>query len=403
MSRRRPRSFHLDNTRTFLTALVIVHHASLPYGGFGSWMYSSRYHSFGSSAPILAFNVINQTYFMATFFLLSGYFTAIAAEKRSRRAFLREKWKRLGIPTLLYSILGPGPATAVVKIIRDGGGWKDGLQSFWQGVKGVRGVRGGVWYCALLLVFDALYALLRPQDFGTVRKQNKDEKTRRADRRVEAPKAVPDMHILLALVVSTASSLWLRTKWPLGVQFKLLSLNMGFVPQYVLFYVTGVGAYTYLGTELHSLATKRALLLLGVACVLITTTGIIILKNEIETGADVQKILEFFRGGWNRFAFIYAIWNEFTGVLLSSLLLQLFRRMFNKKWIIGGFDLARYSYPAFLVHIPVVVFLHCLMDQWKASGVLKTATVGPPGVIGSWIVGWLLVKSVEGIGYRGYI
>ncbi|CAN9145451.1 unnamed protein product [Alternaria alternata] len=63
------RTHALDNLRTCLTALVILHHASTPYGGAGPWPYTSPLYMPNSSPILLTFNVINQTFFMATFFL----------------------------------------------------------------------------------------------------------------------------------------------------------------------------------------------------------------------------------------------------------------------------------------------------------------------------------------------
>ena len=79
------RNFALDRTRTFLTLVVLVHHAVIPYTYFGhtdpkSWI--------GFDAVVLA----TDSFFMAMFFFLSGLFTwpgiarkaAIVAERRPR-------------------------------------------------------------------------------------------------------------------------------------------------------------------------------------------------------------------------------------------------------------------------------------------------------------------------------
>jgi hypothetical protein len=43
----------------------------------------------------------------------------------------------------------------------------------------------------------------------------------------------------------------------------------------------------------------------------------------------------------------------------------------------------------------VVVMVGC--DGWSGNGVLKTVVVGSVGVVGSWAVGWVLLK-VPGVG-----
>ncbi|KAI4706062.1 hypothetical protein J4E89_009114 [Alternaria sp. Ai002NY15] len=80
-----PRTHTLDNFRTSLTALVILHHASTPYGGAGSWSYtSSRYYP-NSSPALVLFNVTNQTFFMGSCFLVSAYFSDIKASAPSTK------------------------------------------------------------------------------------------------------------------------------------------------------------------------------------------------------------------------------------------------------------------------------------------------------------------------------
>ena len=108
------RTHSLDNLRTCLTALVIAHHAAIPYGGLGTWPYTSPYHSPGSSGAIIAFNAVNQFFFMGCFFLLSGYFSAKSARQKTRRGFMGEQWKRLGVPTVVYSVISHGVTDGVL-------------------------------------------------------------------------------------------------------------------------------------------------------------------------------------------------------------------------------------------------------------------------------------------------
>lgn len=54
------------------------------------------------------FEETNQSYFMALFFLLSGFFTPSSFDKKGRQLFLKDKFLRLGIPCLSwYLVLGP--------------------------------------------------------------------------------------------------------------------------------------------------------------------------------------------------------------------------------------------------------------------------------------------------------
>jgi len=51
---------------------------------------------------------LNQSYFMALFFFISGYFTPSSLDRKGVAGFLRDRFKRIGIPALIYnSGLGP--------------------------------------------------------------------------------------------------------------------------------------------------------------------------------------------------------------------------------------------------------------------------------------------------------
>lgn len=99
------RLFSLDNLRIYLTVLVIVHYVTLAYGGAGSW--AVRDPGVDDISPIFLsyFNAVNQTYFMSAFFLLAGYFTPSALQRKGGGKFFVDRLIRLGIPILIYTTL----------------------------------------------------------------------------------------------------------------------------------------------------------------------------------------------------------------------------------------------------------------------------------------------------------
>jgi len=74
--------------------------------------------------------------------LLSGYFSAIASRRKSRGQFLKEKWKRLGVPALVYGILHKKVMNGILALVWDGKSWEIVFEEIWIGLKGVRGVQG---------------------------------------------------------------------------------------------------------------------------------------------------------------------------------------------------------------------------------------------------------------------
>jgi hypothetical protein len=84
-----------------MTALVILHHTAITYGGPGGWFWRENETSAAPSSLLFTlFCATNQAYFMGFFFLLAGYFTPRALERKGYKAFLRDRVLRLGLPLL---------------------------------------------------------------------------------------------------------------------------------------------------------------------------------------------------------------------------------------------------------------------------------------------------------------
>jgi hypothetical protein len=85
------RNAALDRTRTFLTLVVLLHHAVIPYTHFGhtdskSWI--------GFDMIVLA----TDSFFMAMFFFLSGLFVWPGITRKGPATYLRDRLIRLGLP-----------------------------------------------------------------------------------------------------------------------------------------------------------------------------------------------------------------------------------------------------------------------------------------------------------------
>ncbi|KAH7084281.1 acyltransferase 3 [Paraphoma chrysanthemicola] len=413
----RKRTYALDNLRTFLTVLVIFHHAALAYGGTGSFSYRSPYHPPGSSVVLTAFNVVNQTFFMGMFFLLSGYFSSIAATKRNRAVFLKEKIKRLGAPTLLYSLLGKGLIRAIICRQREGADWADAAREFVNGVQSTKGVGGPMWYTSLLLIFDTIYAASYPHHFHTTPANpppaqspptppNGPTSEKPNQSLTPTSHQLKTRHILIALTLTSLSSFTIRTHYPFTHIFHPLNLNPGYLPQYILSYAGGI--YIQLSEiALRRLCTSRAIATTTTLAAAFLAFGVVHARAFVADGGTLAEVMLLAGGGPNMFALVYALLNEFIGFTLSAILLRAFHtRFLSARGTVFGHDIARCSYAAFLVHIPVLVGIMTLVDEekWKCwSPIYKTVGVGVVGVVGSWVVGMLVRMGVERGGGRGYL
>src|SRR3954469_8247982 len=88
------RNLSLDRARTFLTLVVLVHHAVIPYTYFG---HTDPKFSIVFDAIVLA----TDSFFMAMFFFLSGLFLWQSLSRKSPGSFLVDRLLRLGVPFVI--------------------------------------------------------------------------------------------------------------------------------------------------------------------------------------------------------------------------------------------------------------------------------------------------------------
>ena len=92
------RLFFIDNLRIGLIMLVVAHHVGQAYGPTGGWWYFAN----PEKAPVLgAFFIVNRSFFMSLFFMISGYFLPRSFDRKTK-GFLKDRFVRLGIPLLVF-------------------------------------------------------------------------------------------------------------------------------------------------------------------------------------------------------------------------------------------------------------------------------------------------------------
>ena len=154
---------YLDNIKWTLAVLVILHHSAAvagldPFPINLPLVHPSERYQYDI---LRTFQSINQGFFMSLFFFISAYFVRPSHAKKGPWPFMKGKLKRLGIPTVLTILLIDPVAFSIAK---DGAFWDamrlvipvyaDMLKS-WNMIMGV------TWFCWALLVFDAVYVLMR--------------------------------------------------------------------------------------------------------------------------------------------------------------------------------------------------------------------------------------------------
>ena len=151
MPKARSRNLALDRARTFLTLVVLLHHAVIPYTYFGhtdpkSWI--------GFDVVVTA----TDSFFMAMFFFLSGLFVWPGLGHKSPAIFLRDRLLRLGLPFAIAAFTVIPIAYYAISLRQHP---EIGFSEFWWKMVTVGPWPSGpIWFVWVLLVFDLTSSLL---------------------------------------------------------------------------------------------------------------------------------------------------------------------------------------------------------------------------------------------------
>src|SRR5215468_9030133 len=151
----------IDNVRWSMIVLVLSMHASDTYSPFGSWYYVDRAPAgLGTKIVFGVYQSFLQAFFMALLFFVAGYFSAAAYDRKGFAPFVRDRFLRLGVPTLLYMfVIGPLTQYFLSWTWGSGGFGHQWLKHLGDGEW--LSETGPMWFCAALLLFSVVYGLVR--------------------------------------------------------------------------------------------------------------------------------------------------------------------------------------------------------------------------------------------------
>mmetsp|Transcript_18354 Transcript_18354/g.54533 ORF Transcript_18354/g.54533 Transcript_18354/m.54533 type:complete len:531 (+) Transcript_18354:166-1758(+) len=354
----KPRMTFVDNLRVFLTFLVVAHHCAGALS-LAAWGGPSIYEvpgpaewASGSDFPFLYgllfsptiinwFDFLNQSYFMATFFFISGIFTPKSFRKKGWTKFLEDKMLRLAVPAVVwYMALGP-------LFVRSFSWMFSEVRVFPWKLEG-----GPPWFIKMLALYNLVYACgprLLP----------------------EKPKC-PSIGVALAVgfvsgcarsVLSVSGSTILN---PRGLeQFQ----------QYVLYFVAGcaAGDGDWL-PEIVSMSAGNAAFLRGI-CLIYAVAGYFLQKAMWSD--RVKNYRDLLKGDPTPYdaqtnAALAPVFVAFSGVFsvaITLVWLQLFHQYFNSAKRFVTRALSDAAYAAYLLHPFGILFaLWTLHQVFKAEG-----------------------------------
>jgi peptidoglycan/LPS O-acetylase OafA/YrhL len=356
------RDYYIDRLRSVMTAIVILHHAAITYGGSGGWFWKERDTSADLSSILLTvFCATNQAYFMGFFFLLAGYFTPRSLERKGYAAFLKDRFCRLGLP-LLFFILVLGPFTAAIATYGDGKGFWPTIQFLWQHQ---RIINGPLWFAEALLIFALAYCLWRKTIGAALLNVDRTSK----------PIPTTVWWLVSAIGVG-AAALAIRQFVPIGEN--IFGLQLGYFAGYIFLFALGIAAWRH--DWLRQLSWKQSAPWIVSLVLAWPTVPIAIFLMRTHRIARAS-----FSGGFSWTAILYAFWEPFVAWGIICLWLLIFRARMNQPSPIWDW-LNRRAYAVYILHPPVLVGIALLLHHWAAPDLVKFAVTGTLACAATWLI-----------------
>ena len=145
------RNFSIDRARTFLTLVVLIHHAVIPYTYFG---HTDPKSFFGFDMIVLA----TDSFFMAMFFFLSGLFVWPSIARKGPLNHLTDRLLRLGLPFVICALtVIPVAYYAISLRLHPEIGFSE---FWWKTITVGPWPSGPIWFLWVLFGFDLVACLL---------------------------------------------------------------------------------------------------------------------------------------------------------------------------------------------------------------------------------------------------
>jgi glucans biosynthesis protein C len=330
------RMFYIDNLRLLFTFLVVLHHVCLTYAAHSGWYFYEYLHDPFTNLVLNILMAVNRTWVLGCFFMISGYFTPGALDKKGAWSFLKDRLVRIGIPLVLFSFL---VRPSIIYMMN-----REALSPQYNYLENILLMKnvapGPAWFLEVLLVFSLVYALWRSAG-----------KFLHAGESAQRP-FPGNRTILLFILALGAFTFALRIFLPTEKQ--IFHLRLGNYGEYVAFFGAGVLAYRHqwLDRITDAIGTRWTIITAAAAC---AYTCVVVFAWS----SDMS--LSFLRGGLSVKTLVMTYVGTFIAVGSNISLVHLFRKYLNRQpGIVRA--MARDAYAVFIFHAPIIVTLSYLLQ-----------------------------------------
>lgn len=360
------RENYIDNIRVLLTMLVVLHHAAVTYGAPGGWYYKEEASYLATQLSLTVFVSVNQSFFMGLFFFLSSYFIVPSYERKGARQFLLDRFKRLGIPIIFYSLV-LSPLTIYIAIAHQ----YETLTFMDYYINREHWIETGVlWFTAALLIFTSVFVLTQYVS---------------GNKTTEAVKFPGNRPILTFAITLGIISFLVRTIFPIGWTLPPFGFQLAHFSQYIALFIIGIIAYR--NQWLSAVTYQQGKVWLRTAVALIVAGFPCIYLLKIITHSEINAFL----GGFTIQSFVNAMWEQLLGISIIIALLGIGKYTLNQQ---SGFikTLSRSAYAVYIIHPLVLVSISILLKDFPIGAILKFTISGISATVLSFAIATLLVR-----------
>jgi fucose 4-O-acetylase-like acetyltransferase len=307
---------------------------------------------------------------MALLFFVAAYFTPASYDRKGASRYIRDRFTRLIIPTLLYMfVIGPTTEYYISRTWTGGGGFAHQWLEHVTDGEWVSG-SGPMWFCLVLFAFSLIYAGMRRTRDGA----SSPGRT--------LPSPLATLVFVLAMAVGTFV---VRIFIPGGTS--IINIHPGDLPQYALMFAAGIlaGRGRWLESTPPNATLRMSVGVLVIAAAIWTSIVALALTHP----DDMDRL----NGGPNVLSALRCLWEALVCVGMSYLLVAIYRRYFNEQGPVARF-LSQNAFAVYMFHPPVIIGCAIVLHQIALPGPWKAALLTLLAALATFSLSSLVLRRI---------
>ena len=345
-----PRLVFMDNVRWVMILLVLSMHAAVTYSPLGNWYYREHLAIGPISTLFFAtYQGVLQGFFMALLFFIAGYFATRSYDAKGAGSFIAGRLYRLGLPTLFFvGLLGPLTEYFVAHSWHTNQSFAHEMGLYFLRGRFLSGT-GPMWFCAALLIFSAMYALVEASGVSAAL-------GRPGNLQISAS------GVGLTIAAMAISTFLIRIIQPMGTS--LFNMQLCYFPSYIIMFSLGIAAGR--AAWIEEVTDRFAWIAAGL-CV---GTAMLMWLPLLILGGALRGNSEAFGGGLHWQSAGLSLWEALICVGMGFGVLAGFRAWFSNQGKISKF-MSDNAFAVYVIHPPILVGLALAFSGFATPAVPK--------------------------------